>query len=329
MELSLGDLFGSTVDVDATTVACGAPYHDELGSNTGAVYMYTISTSIFVLEQKVTNDHFGLDSRFGLDVAISGDVLVVGAHENYIGTLGPDKAVLSIRTNSSTTIGGYFRVGYDFSSEKGIPKKRYSRLLSHDATALAVRDAMERDLHTSKLYVSRTSVDATGGYTWSVTFREPNAYELQLFADSSQLSGNEAATTVVVVNSHPPMLRGNVFAYTRSGTTWTNQAYLQPRVYQPSRYNNLATRCIFIKFSMMGSKVSIEGSLAVSGAWNLDTFISGINGGGAMVHDLGILNAAFSSSSYDTTEGAQATLTISRCPGDVCLVGTSYVFVFL
>ena len=74
-DLEQGDRFGTAVSVDGEIAIIGASQHAQMG----AVYIYSWSGIAWDQEIKLSNPDSDLDDRFGSSVAISGDVLIVGA----------------------------------------------------------------------------------------------------------------------------------------------------------------------------------------------------------------------------------------------------------
>ena len=76
-----GDLFGFSVAATEDTVVVGA-YNGNSGTvtNCGAAYVYTYTGSDWVLQNKLTADDGAYNDRFGWSVAISDDVIIVGAY---------------------------------------------------------------------------------------------------------------------------------------------------------------------------------------------------------------------------------------------------------
>jgi hypothetical protein len=78
-----GDEFGDAVAMSGTGhLVVGAPYDDDKGTNTGAVYLYTLNSTSTTWgdEQKIVASDGAAEERFGWSVAMSGTGhLVVGA----------------------------------------------------------------------------------------------------------------------------------------------------------------------------------------------------------------------------------------------------------
>jgi len=73
------DYFGLSVAVDGTVAVVGAYGDDEQGESTGAAYVFRYDGIEWLQEQKLEATDAAEGDLFGLAVAISGDVIVVGA----------------------------------------------------------------------------------------------------------------------------------------------------------------------------------------------------------------------------------------------------------
>jgi hypothetical protein len=82
-----GDEFGYSVAIDGDVAVVGAPEDDDNGDNSGSAYVFRYEDSAWVLEQKlVSPDVSASGDNFGRSVAVSGDVIVVGAPLDTIDT---------------------------------------------------------------------------------------------------------------------------------------------------------------------------------------------------------------------------------------------------
>ena len=89
---SVGDRFGSDVALDGGLAIVGAENDDTLGANSGAAYVYDLASGLAVEEAKLLASDGTASDHFGLDVAIDGDVAIVGAPGLYTGVSGPGAA---------------------------------------------------------------------------------------------------------------------------------------------------------------------------------------------------------------------------------------------
>jgi hypothetical protein len=85
-----GNQFGYAVNVSGDVAVVGANQDNDLGSNSGSAYIFRFDGSSWVQEQKILASDGETGDMFGLDVDISGDVLVVGAprDDDAAGTAG-------------------------------------------------------------------------------------------------------------------------------------------------------------------------------------------------------------------------------------------------
>ncbi|MHC4211231.1 MAG: hypothetical protein ACYSWT_16120, partial [Planctomycetota bacterium] len=75
------DDFGMSVAVSGDVVVVGANRNDDNGADSGSAYVYRWNSSSWV-ETKLLPSDGAADDYFGHSVAVSGDVAVVGAHQN-------------------------------------------------------------------------------------------------------------------------------------------------------------------------------------------------------------------------------------------------------
>ena len=78
-----GDLFGTYVAISGDTVVIGAHYDDNRnGTNSGAAYVFRYNGSNWVEEAQLLASDGTTGDLFGTTVAISGDVILIGAQHN-------------------------------------------------------------------------------------------------------------------------------------------------------------------------------------------------------------------------------------------------------
>lgn len=224
-----GDNFGQAVAIDTDTIVVGAPAED--GSSTGiftsaqtargstssgAVYIYKRTGTSWALEAYVKASNAGSSDTFGSAVAISANTVVVGSPNESSNATGT--ATTASSNNSLAGAGAayvYVRSGTTWTLQSYLKP----------ATAHAVAFGTSVAISTDTIAVgapldssSRTTItNGTGG------------------------SNNTSKASA-----------GAVYAFLRSGTTWTQQAYLKPT-------NTHAG-------DKLGSSVAISGDLIVAGA---------------------------------------------------------------
>ena len=78
---SADDIFGRSVSISGDRMIVGAPHDDPDGSfNEGSAYIYHFDGSNWTQEQKLTGTNSNIQDTYGIDVSISGDFAIVGAH---------------------------------------------------------------------------------------------------------------------------------------------------------------------------------------------------------------------------------------------------------
>lgn len=72
--------FGGSIAIEGTTVLVGAEYSDRAGPNSGAVYCFEIKGDAWSQVQVLVPGEDAPWAHFGVDVAIRGDRVIIGAH---------------------------------------------------------------------------------------------------------------------------------------------------------------------------------------------------------------------------------------------------------
>ena len=76
------DRFGLAVDIHGDVIVVGAyQRHNQTGNDDGAAYVFRHDGTSFVQEAELTASNFGADDEFGRSVAVYGDRIIVGAHQ--------------------------------------------------------------------------------------------------------------------------------------------------------------------------------------------------------------------------------------------------------
>ncbi|MFV1991644.1 MAG: FG-GAP repeat protein, partial [Acidimicrobiales bacterium] len=74
-----GDQFGQSVAISGNTLVVGAHLADDKGSASGSAYVFVRSGSTWIQRAELSGSDTTANDRFGVDVAISGKTIVVGA----------------------------------------------------------------------------------------------------------------------------------------------------------------------------------------------------------------------------------------------------------
>ena len=200
------DEFGKSVSIDGNNAIIGAP---GCNGSKGAAYIFIRTGSTWTKEAKLTVSDGEILDYFGASVSISGNIAVVGT---------PEK-------NNNTGIAYVFtRIGTTWTQEatltapEGAPNDAFGWRISIDKSSIII-GAYGENSNRGAAYVFTRS-----GTTWIREARltaqdsAPNNY----FGISVSISGN----TTLVGAPWNNNVTGAAYVFTRTGTTWVQEAKL-------------------------------------------------------------------------------------------------------
>jgi hypothetical protein len=217
-----GDEFGYSVAVSGDTAVVGA-YQDDIGANAnqGSAYVFTRSGTTWSQQAKLTAGDGAAIDVFGYSVAVSGDTAVVGAPQDHIGA-NVNQGSAYVFTRSGTTWSQQAKLTAgdgDRHDQFG-----YSVALSGDTAAVgAYHDLIGANANQGSAYVFTRS-----GTTWSeqVKLTAGDGAAFDEFGVSVAVSGDTAVVGARVDDIGANADQGSAYVFTRSGTTWSEQAKL-------------------------------------------------------------------------------------------------------
>jgi uncharacterized repeat protein (TIGR01451 family) len=229
------DFFGYSASLSGESLVVGAWGDDTLGAvDSGAAYVFVRNGTVWSLQQKFRPYDPTTDARFGLSVSISGETLVVGAPGAGAG------AAYVFRRSVTTWVQQQKIV-----APAGALQFGQSVAISGDTLVVGAPLAGAGAAGAAYVFV-RT------GTAWSAqqTLVASDAAAGDAFGSSVSVSAN-----TVVVGAPGDDIgvadTGSVYAFVRSGTTWTQQQKL---------LSDGAAG------DALGSSVSVSGNTAVGGA---------------------------------------------------------------
>ena len=200
---------------------------NEGASNSGAVYVFTRSGSTWTEQAYIKASNTGGIDLFGWSVALSGDTLAVGAPGEDSSASDSGAVYVFTRSGSTWTEQAYIKASntgeFDLFGE--------SVALSGDTLVVGARF---EDTGSGAVYVFTRS-----GSTWTeqAYIKASNTGEGDQFGWSVALSGdtlavgapgeNSSSTGVGSLPNEGASDSGAVYVFTRSGSTWTEQAYIK------------------------------------------------------------------------------------------------------
>jgi hypothetical protein len=216
------DQFGYSVAVSGDTALVGALL-DDIGANAnqGSAYVFTRSGTTWSQEAKLTAGDGAANDRFGYSVAVSGDTTVVGAYFDDIDA-NADQGSAYVFTRSGTTWSQQAKL--TAGDGAGGDLFGYYVAVSGDTAVVgAVADVIGANPDQGSAYVFTRN-----GTTWSeqAKLTAGDGAANDVFGWSVALSGDTAVVGARVddIGANPD--QGSAYVFTRSGTTWSQQAKL-------------------------------------------------------------------------------------------------------
>jgi len=308
------DSFGGAVSLssDGNTLAVGAVFEDSdaVGINnnqnsnsatwSGAVYVFSRSGSTWSQQAYVKASNTESDDLFGGAVSLSsdGNTLAVGAASEDSNASGINGNEGDNSATSSGAVYVFSRSGSTWSQQAYVKASNSEAVdqfgsevsLSSDGNTLAVGATGEdsnasgidgNEVDNSESTSGAVYVFSRSGSTWSqqAYLKASNTEEFDTFGTAVSLSsdGNTLAVGASLEDSNASGINGNqnnnlelfsgtVYVFSRSGSTWSQQAYVKASNTDGSDQFGIAV------------SLSSNGSTLAVGAVGEDSNISGING---------------------------------------------------
>ncbi len=262
------DYFGATVDISGDTLVVGAYGEDSnaTGSNgnqlnntvidSGAVYVFTRSGSTWSQQAYLKASNTDAYDYFGGDVSLSDNTLAVGAYGEDSITAGVNGNQSDNSAGSSGAVYVFTRSGSTWSQQAYVKASNaesydyfsfYSLSLADDTLVVgapyedSISTGVNGDQADNSLpYSGAVYVFTRSGSTWSqqAYIKASNAEMEDNFGGNVSISGDTLAVSAVYEDSNATGVNGNqtdnldetsgaVYVFTRSGSTWSQQAYIK------------------------------------------------------------------------------------------------------
>ncbi|MBI4880227.1 MAG: FG-GAP repeat protein [Planctomycetes bacterium] len=332
-----GDWFGYSVAVSGDTVAVGAVNEDSSAtgvngdqsnngaSTSGAAYVFQRSGTAWSQQAYLKASNTGNSDIFGCSVAASGDTVVVGAHgedssatgvngdQSNNGASGSGAAYVFVRSGTTWSQQAYLKA----SNTEAFDWFGYAVSVSGDGVAVA---AYHEDSNATGVNGDQSNngaadsgaayVFARSGTTWNeqAYLKASNSSAGDLFGWSLSMSedtvvvgalGEDSSATGVNGDqgSNGAADSGAAYVFVRSGTTWSQQAYVKA--------SNTGA------YHQFGCSVSVSGDRLVVGADCESSSATGVNGDQSD-NSAAVAGAAYTFTRSGTTWSQQAYLKASN-----------------
>lgn len=280
-DLGIFDRFGSAVAVYENTAIVGAHGKDEVGTDSGAAYVFVRNGASWTQQAKLTHQDAVPGDLFGFAVSVYGDDAIIGAHQSD--AAGPDSgAVYLFRRNGGrwtqdlqllpNDIGVGDEFGYSVNMTRGaaiIGAPKEDRNL--DDMGAAYVFVATRNTWVQQAKLSAADGEAGDEFGSAVAIHEDTAI-VGAWKDNHPLPEDPHADPRLQVN------KGSAYSFLRDGLSWVEKRRIEAAGANQS--------------DLFGASVAIRGSFAIVGASSSDN--AGDNSGSAFIYnpiDLGFRSA--------------------------------------
>ncbi len=297
------DNFGQSVAVSGDTVVVGAPAEasNATGVNgnqannsayaAGAVYVFVRSGATWSQQAYLKASNANAGDRFGNSVAIAGDTIVVGAFNEDSNATGVNGNQDSNRAEDSGAAYVFVRSGTTWSQQAYL-KASNTEAIDWFGNSVAIAGdtivvgAMSEDCfclvngsqgNNWAENAGAAYVFVRSGTTWSqqAYLKASNVDDNDWFGQSVAIDGDTIVVGASREDSNATVVNGSqgnnsftdagaAYVFVRSGTTWSQQAYLKASNTEPGDH--------------FGGSVAVAGDTVVVGATSEDSSATGVNG---------------------------------------------------
>ncbi|HVU26032.1 MAG TPA: cadherin-like beta sandwich domain-containing protein [Opitutus sp.] len=297
------DFFGQSVAIAGDTVVVGAPgeasgatgvdgnQSDNSANASGAAYVFVRNGTTWSQQAYLKASNTGANDNFGLSVAIADDTLVVGAAFESSGAVGVNgdqsdnsaswagAAYVFVRSGTTWSQQAYLKAsntdrGDNFGLSVAIADDTVVVGAAFESSSAVGVNGDQSD--NSARWAGAAYVFVRSGTTWSQqAYLKASNTESDLFGSSVAIADDTVIVGAVWESSSSVGVNGNqsdnsagqsgaAYVFVRSGTTWSQQAYLKA-----SNTHSL---------DQFGTSVAIAGDTAVVGALDEASSATGVDG---------------------------------------------------
>jgi len=223
-DAAAGDIFGSSVSLSNNTALISAPYDNTpAGTYTGSAYVFTRSGTIWSQQSKFMSADATTGDFFGSSVAISGDTALIGAFRDDTAA-GTDSGSAYVFTRSGTTWSQQAKL----TAGDGVSYSDFGTSVSLSGNTALIGAYYTGSYFFAEDVVGSAYVFTRSGNTWSqqakLTAGDGALYNS--FGLSVALDADTALVSAYQDDTPAGTSTGSAYIFTRSGTTWSQQAKL-------------------------------------------------------------------------------------------------------
>lgn len=258
-----GDLFGFAVAIDTDTIAVGAPYDNDLGADSGSVYVFTRTGATWTQQAKLTAGDGAAGDLLGASITLDGDTLVAGAPRHDDTASNSGSCYVFVRA------GTVWNQQAKLNAADPTAGDSFGRALSLFGDRL-VAGAFQKDDNGIDSGCAYVFTRAATVWSQPVKLEAGDASTFDNFGKSVSISGD-----LILVGACQDNVvgraSGSAYVFQESGATWSEISKLTPLERAEGDF--------------FGGSVSLSGPVAVVGAaFDDDSFL---NSGSAHVFSVG------------------------------------------
>jgi len=217
-DASTGDYFGGSVSLDGNTAVIGARYDDDQGANSGSAYVFTNTGSTWTQQAKLIASDGAAEDHFGWSVSLSGDTALIGAR--YDDDKGVNAGSVYVFTRSGTT----WTQQTKLVASDGAAEDQFGCSVSMNDNTALIGAAWDDDQGASS---GSAYVFTRSGTSWTQQAKllATDGASEDRFGWSVSIDGNTGLIGAAW-DDDKGNDAGSAYVFTRSGTSWTQQAKL-------------------------------------------------------------------------------------------------------
>jgi hypothetical protein len=217
-DAATGDYFGGSVSLDGNTAVIGARNDDDTGVSSGSAYVFTSIGTTWTQQAKLVASDGATEDQFGWSVSISGNTALIGARND------DDKGSNSGSVYVFTRTGSTWTEQAKLVASDGAADDQFGGSVSIDSDTALIGAAWDDDQGISS---GSTYVFTRAGTTWTQQTKllPSDGAKEDRFGWSVSING-DIALIGAAWDDDKGTDSGSAYAFSRSGTTWTQQAKL-------------------------------------------------------------------------------------------------------
>lgn len=248
LDAATGDRFGYSVDIKGNVAIVGAPFDDDLGSNSGSAYIFRFNGFAWIQEYKLIAFDGNAGDEYGHSVSINDTVAVVGAYRSNNGNPG----------NGAVYVYRYNGISWNQMQKLTAPAAQIDDFFGYSV-----------DLHKDRIIAGCYQDDDMGvnsGSAFVFQFNGTTWVQEQKLLPANGTAGDHFGFSVSIndtlaligayAKNTAATASGAAYVFSRTGSTWTQQQQL--------------TASDGLTDDWFGFSVSISGRTLTCGAFHND-----------------------------------------------------------